>query len=151
MQRSHLYSANSGILSLLVSFLHAALNDQFGRHLLKKSEKNYMKQTGHRKRSSASSPFFILCYTRPHAFCSEETLPCRCHGAHLSRVLCADEPHERALGHSHESAVSFCKHSAADYQGLSARLPGHRLRHQGSDVSRQAFREIQSATPAHAG
>jgi len=31
----------------------------------------------------------------------------RCHGAYLPRVLCADEPDERTLRHSHESAVSF--------------------------------------------
>src|SRR5712692_6179457 len=107
----------------MVSFLRLALNDQFGQRLPNKIRKESREASRQLKQSYASSPFFILCYTRPHAFCSEKTVSRGCHGAHLPRVLCAHaSAAHRSRRRPHKRSLSIWKYLAAADQGLPAGL-----------------------------
>src|SRR5713101_1294315 len=100
---------------------------------------------GSEKREHAPALHTGLCYTRPHVFRCEKTLPCRCDGACLPRVLCA---HASAAHWSrrrpHKRPLSVRKYLATADQGLPAGLHRNCLWSSRSDFPRQTFRKIQS-------
>src|ERR1700736_2768252 len=80
-----------------------------------------------------------LCYTRRDAFRSEETVSDRRHGAHLPRLLRANEPYERTVGDSDEGTILVQQYPSAAAEGLPAGLRERGIRYLQAHVSRQTF------------
>src|SRR5262249_11510369 len=93
--------------------------------------------------AATKNRFAGVCYTRWDGLSHRgKAVSRRCDGAHLSLLLCAEEPHERAIGPSHQGAISFQQYPSAHFERLRAGLCRHRVRYDQADVPRQTVRAI---------